>query len=88
MININDATKSLYLVRHHLAVFEMTTQFEDKDYENEYVASCVTFTTEGRVPAGKKYNVTIDHYVMYINEIVIKVCFSLGCISMQLMRSK
>ena len=71
LIYPNATKKSLYLVKHHLAVFKTNVQIEDKDYENEYVASCVTFTTEGRVPAGKKYNVTISYYEMSTKDIFI-----------------
>ena len=68
---MNNTKKSMDLVKHHLAVFETTIRLEDKDheieYEREYLASCVTFTPEGKVPAGKKYNVTINNSKMYKN---------------------
>ena len=49
----------------------MIVQIEDKEYENEYVASCVTLKMEGRVPAGKRYNVKISCYELSIKKKVI-----------------
>lgn len=42
----------------HLAIFEMSVTYFDNDFNLDYVASCVTFMSEDRVPSGTKYNVT------------------------------
>ena len=42
----------------HLATFEVPIPYGDEEYNFDYVASCVTFSSHGRVPAGWKYNVT------------------------------
>ena len=43
-------------VRTHLATFERSILFNGQNYKKYYVASCVTFMSGERVPAGM-YNV-------------------------------
>ena len=46
------------MVFAHVAVFEAYTRIGDLGvYGTEYLASCITLVAQGRVPAGKKYNV-------------------------------
>ena len=45
------------LVMTHFAIFEGTIN-GFTTYKKDYVASCVTFTSQERVPAGRNYNVT------------------------------
>ena len=51
-----NVSKTLFMT--HLATFEVPIPYGDEEYNFDYVASCVTFTSHGRVPAGWKYNVT------------------------------
>ena len=46
------------MVFTHLTVIEASMTTLKGDIEVDYVQSCITFKSEERVPAGKKYNVT------------------------------
>ena len=60
VIRRNETTNaSKDLVFSHLAVFEKSIRVGDDDYDFDYVASCVTFLSQERLPPGEKYHVKI-----------------------------
>ena len=47
----------------HLTAIEASMTTVIGDVEVDYLQSCITFKSEERVPAGKKYNVTKIYYI-------------------------
>ena len=63
LVTNNDMSNvSKDLVVAHLAVFERSIELSGgRTYKKDYVASCITFTPQGRVPAGLNYRVKVDY---------------------------
>ena len=60
MIHRNETTNARKdLVFTHLAAFELSIRVGEVDYDFDYMASCVTFLSQERLPPGEKYHVKI-----------------------------
>ena len=46
------------IVVTHLSIFERSIELSGRTYKKDYVASCVTFMSQERLPAGINYRVT------------------------------
>ena len=58
-IEVGNVSKDL--VVRHLAIFERSLELGGNTYFRDYVASCVTFMSQERVPPGINYRVTFLH---------------------------
>ena len=71
---------SMDLVTTHLAIFERSLELGGRTYFKDYVASCFTFKSNERVPAGVNYSVKALLLKAKIWQVVKKnLCFSLAC---------
>ena len=77
MNEIGNVSKDLVMT--HLAIFERPLNLGSRTYIRDSVASCVTFRSQERVPAGINYHVTEMCFQLKMLQIVYRFCFSLAC---------